>query len=365
LTGRRSIWPVGDAGVGVIDQAALPFRYAERTLRSDADIAEAISTMVVRGAPLIGIAAAYGLALALRADPSDASARAAHARLLATRPTAVNLGWALDRVARTVAPLPPPERAAAAWDVACAMAEEDVAVNRAIGEHGAALIRDVFRRRQRRVNILTHCNAGRLAAVAHGTALAAIYRAHADGVPIHVWVDETRPRNQGLLTAWELADAAVSHALVADNAGGVLMQRGDVDLVVVGADRVSGAGDVCNKVGTYLKALAAFDCGVPFYAAVPSSTIDWALVDAQREITIEDRDPEELRVVSGILADGRVGAVRLASRETPTANPAFDVTPARFVSGIVTELGTFAPASLASQRARLEPAVGIRRSGNT
>ena len=271
----RSIWPIDDASVGVIDQSVLPHRLETRRIDSAAAAEHAIRTMVVRGAPLIGVTGAYGLALALRSDPSNEALAAAHAQLLAARPTAVNLRWALDRIRTHIAGLPPEQRAAAAWDEAQRMAEEDVELNRAIGRHGAELLRMLHQRLRRPVNVLTHCNTGWLAAVDHGTALSAVYTAHDSGVPVHVWVDETRPRNQGLLTVWELGAHGVPHALIVDNAGGHLMQRGQVDVVIVGADRVSARGDVANKIGTYLKALAARDCGIPFYAAVPSPTIDW------------------------------------------------------------------------------------------
>jgi methylthioribose-1-phosphate isomerase len=267
--------------------------------------------------------------------------------LLATRPTAVNLRWALARMRSALQPLPTAERAEAAWREAGRIAEEDVAINRALGSHGAELIAAVHARTRQPVRVLTHCNAGWIATVDYGTALSAVYQAHDAGVPVHVWVDETRPRNQGLLTAWELAAHGVPHTLIADNAGGHLMQRGEVDLVIVGADRVSRVGDVCNKIGTYLKALAAADNGVPFYAAVPSPTIDWELADALREIPIEERAADEVRVVSGRDASGRPAQVSLADETTAVANPAFDVTPARLVTGIVTERGVARPAELA------------------
>lgn len=345
----RSIAPDGAHAVRVIDQTRLPYAFATLRLQSCAEIAQAIRTMQVRGAPLIGVAAAYGVALAMQRDPSDAALGAACAVLLATRPTAVNLRWALDRMAALLRPLPPGSRAAAAWQEAGRIADEDVAINRAIGEHGAELIGAAHRRSGRTVRVLTHCNAGWIATVDYGTALSAIYQAHDAGVPLHVWVDETRPRNQGLLTAWELAAHGVPHTLVVDNAGGLLMQRGEVDLVLVGADRVSRHGDVCNKIGTYLKALAAADCGVPFYAAVPSPTIDWTLDDATRGVEIEERAGDEVRTVSGRGADGEPARVTLADAATPVANPGFDVTPARLVTGIITERGVARPAELATR----------------
>jgi methylthioribose-1-phosphate isomerase len=347
-TPMRSIWEVADGGrpaVGYIDQTRLPHVVATRTATTCAQVVEAIRSMQVRGAPLIGVAGAYGLALALHEDASDAALALSHAALNEARPTAVNLRWALDRVRARVAPLREEQRAASAWEESGRIADEDVAINRALGGHGAALIADLHRRERRPVNVLTHCNAGWIATVDYGTALSAIYQAHDAGVPLHVWVDETRPRNQGLLTAWELAAHGVPHTLVADNAGGHLMQHGRVDLVIVGADRVTAQGDVCNKIGTYLKALAAHDNGVPFYAAVPSPTIDWGVPDAMT-IPIEDRAGDELRVVHGLDSTGNPAAVRIAAARTPVANPAFDVTPARLVTGIVTERGIAAPADL-------------------
>jgi methylthioribose-1-phosphate isomerase len=344
----RSLWeiPVGPSGserIGIIDQTRLPHALATRELATCADVIDAIRSMQLRGAPLIGVAGAYGLALALRADGSDASLAAAHAALLAARPTAVNLRWALARVRAFVAPLAPAARADAAWREAGRIAEEDVVLNRDLGAHGARLLADVHRATQRPVQVLTHCNAGWIATIDYGTALSAIYQAFDAGVPLHVWVDETRPRNQGLLTAWELAGHGVPHTLIVDNAGGHLMQHGDVDLVLVGADRVTRHGDVCNKIGTYLKALAAHDNGVPFYAAVPSPTIDWQLDDALA-IPIEERDGSEVRRVAG-----RDAAAHLVADTTAVANPSFDVTPARLVTGIITERGVAAPGDLTAQ----------------
>ena len=348
----RSIWPLPDgSGVGTIDQARLPHRLATLELRDAAAVEQAIRGMQVRGAPLIGVAGAYGLAMALRAHADDAGLASAHQRLAETRPTAVNLRWALDRVRRRVAPLAPGERAAAAWDEAGRIADEDVAINHALGAHGARLLAERQRglgRPERPLNVLTHCNAGWIATVDYGTALSAVYQAHDAGVPLHVWVDETRPRNQGLLTAWELAAHGVPYTLIADNAGGHLMQRGQVDMVIVGADRVTRHGDVCNKIGTYLKALAAHDNGVPFYAAVPSPTIDWQVHDALADIPIEDRGGDELRRVGGLDAQGQPAQVAIAPPDTPAANPAFDVTPARLVTGIITERGIAAPSALAA-----------------
>ncbi|WP_437998304.1 S-methyl-5-thioribose-1-phosphate isomerase [Sorangium sp. So ce185] len=339
----RSIWVEADGwSVGVIDQTRLPHRFATARLATADDAARAIRSMLVRGAPLIGATAAYGMCLALRQDASDGALERAYALLGSARPTAVNLRWALDEVRRAVAPLPPPERAAAAYRRAAALCEEDVAINRAIGERGLALLQEVWARRGRegRVNVLTHCNAGWLATVDWGTALAPIYMAHDAGIPVHVWVDETRPRNQGAgLTAWELGQHGVPHTVIADNAGGHLMQHGLVDLCIVGTDRTTARGDVANKIGTYLKALAAKDNGVPFYVALPSPTIDWALQDGVREIPIEQRDGAELCDVTGRLPSGELATVRITPPGSPAENHAFDVTPARLVTALITERG--------------------------
>jgi methylthioribose-1-phosphate isomerase len=341
----RSIWPLGEEAVGIVDQTALPHTFVTRSLRSADEMIDAIRSMVVRGAPLIGVAAAYGLALAMNESATDEDLATACERLNAARPTAVNLRWALDRMRAQLAPLPPEQRAPAAWREAARIADEDVELNRAIGRHGAALIRDLHVACQRPVQILTHCNAGWIATVDYGTALSAIYQAHDNGVPLHVWVDETRPRSQGLLTAWELAAHGVPHTVIVDNAGGHLMQRGLVDLVLVGADRVSARGDVANKIGTYLKALAAHDNGVPFYAAVPSPTIDWSIADGA-EVPIEERSAAEVREVAGADAQGSPSRVRVVGGATSVANPAFDVTPARLVTGLLTERGIVAPGAL-------------------
>jgi methylthioribose-1-phosphate isomerase len=338
----RSIWPVGDAAVKVIDQRLLPYQFKVCELARAGDAEHAIRTMMVRGAPLIGVTGAYGLALALRADPSDAALAGAHARLLDSRPTAVNLRWALDRVRDAVVELPPSERAAAAWEEAGGIAREDVALNSAIGANGAEILRALHNRLRRTVNVLTHCNTGWLAAVDFGTALSAVYAAHDKGIPVHVWVDETRPRNQGLLTVWELAAHGVPHTLIVDNAGGHLMQRGQVDVVIVGADRVTARGDVANKIGTYLKAVAALDSGIPFYAAVPSPTIDWELEKGE-DIPIEERAPSEVLEVAGLDADGNTVRAKLLPEGSAVANPAFDITPARLVTGIITERGVAEP----------------------
>ncbi|HEX8662749.1 MAG TPA: S-methyl-5-thioribose-1-phosphate isomerase [Beijerinckiaceae bacterium] len=336
----RTIWPDGEA-VCVIDQTKLPFAFEVRRLAAMAEAAEAIRTMVVRGAPLIGATAAYGVALAMRAAPSDAALDEALAVLGATRPTAVNLHWALERMGRALRPLKVGERAGRAFAEAARIADEDVACCRAIGEHGAAVIRQAAARKQGSiVNILTHCNAGWLATVDWGTALAPIYVAHDAGVKLHVFVDETRPRNQGAaLTAYELNAHGVPHTVIADNAGGHLMQHGQVDLCIVGSDRTTAAGDVANKIGTYLKALAAHDNGVPFYAALPFSTIDWSLDDGVRDIPIEERSPREVTHMTGRTQAGAVETVQVTAPGSPALNPAFDVTPARLVTGIVTERG--------------------------
>ena len=335
----RTIWPE-DGAVVVIDQTRLPFELVPKPLHTMADAAEAISTMVVRGAPLIGATAAYGVALAMSSDPSDASLDEAVRAIGATRPTAVNLHWALHRMESRLRGFTPDERAAFAFDEAGRIAEEDVGCCRAIGEHGAALVREIAERTSRPVNILTHCNAGWLAAIDWGTALAPVYVAHEAGIPLHVWVDETRPRNQGAaLTAFELAGHGIPHTVIADNAGGHLMQHGDVDLCIVGSDRTTATGDVGNKIGTYLKALAAKDNGVPFYAALPFSTIDWSLKDGIAEIPIEERSTRELTHIRGRTAAGGFETVEIVAPGSPAANPAFDVTPARLMTGIITERG--------------------------
>ena len=333
----RSIWRDGDC-VSIIDQTRLPFEFHTLRLEDSQQVAHAIRSMQVRGAPLIGASAAFGVALAMTQDESDANLRRTAEILAATRPTAVNLRWAIERMVARVTPLAPSSRTGAAWAEAESIAAEDVALNLAIGGHGLELVRAVAGRKDR-VNILTHCNAGWLATVDVGTALAPIYLAHDQGIPVHVWVDETRPRSQGLLTAWELTQHGVPNTLIADNAGGHLMQHGQVDMVIVGADRVSAAGDVCNKIGTYLKALAAKDCGVPFYAAVPGPTIDWSVRDALNEIPIEQRNADELLQVQGRTADGRLEKIRIGAEGMVAANPAFDVTPARLVTAIITDRG--------------------------
>jgi methylthioribose-1-phosphate isomerase len=301
--------------------------------------------MQVRGAPLIGAVAAFGLCLGLRAEPSREAMERDAAMLKATRPTAVNLAWAVDRMVGKLRAVPDGDRAAAAYAEAQAIADEDAAQCEAIGRHGVALIEAIARRKHGRVNVLTHCNAGWLATVDWGTALAPIYMAHERGIDLQVWVDETRPRNQGAaLTTWELGKHGVAHTLVTDNAGGHLMQHGEVDLVIVGADRVTRTGDVANKIGTYLKALAAHDNGVPFHVAVPSSTIDWTMRDGVRDIPIEERPASEVTVITGRAMDGSILPVRIVPSATEAANPAFDVTPARLVTGLITERGLCAAA---------------------
>lgn len=343
----RAIWVENEAGdVGVIDQTALPHRFSHRIIGSAAAMAQAIRDMVVRGAPLIGASAAYGMALAMRHDPSDDNLRAAAMMLAASRPTAVNLRWAVDRLAAHLRPLEPAARHRAAYALAALIAEEDVAINQAIGRHGLQVISAIARRKTGKpVNILTHCNAGWLATVDWGTATAPIYMAHDSGLAVHVWVEETRPRNQGAaLTAWELSKHGVPMSLIADNAGGHVMQHGAVDLVIVGTDRTTATGDVANKIGTYLKALAARDNDVPFYVALPSPTIDFSLRDGVTDIPIEERSPREVTHIHGATAEGNIIEVNLAPAGVAARNYAFDVTPARLVTGLITERG-IAPAS--------------------
>ncbi len=349
----RSIRLADDGwSVNIIDQRRLPFELVIAHLRSLADAEAAIRDMAVRGAPLIGATAAYGLCLAAREDADESAIAHAHAILLATRPTAVNLKWALDRVQAAMRAAPLGARAEVGYVCAEFICDEDVAANRAIGAHGLPLLRAAFeKRRGERLNVLTHCNAGWLATVDRGTALSPVYLAHEQGLPVHVWVDETRPRNQGAaLTAWELGQAGVPHTVIVDNAGGHLMQRGLVDAVVVGSDRTTARGDVCNKIGTYLKALAARDCGVPFYVAVPSSSIDFTIHDGLTEIPIEERDAEEVTGIVGQAPDGSEVRVRLVPAGTAAANFAFDVTPAALVTALITERGV-CPASADGLRA--------------
>ena len=333
----------GCDGVEVIDQRSLPHALLLRTLHTPQDVFTAIREMWVRGAPLIGATAAFGVALQARQDASDTALQQATALLRSSRPTAVNLAWALQRMQRVLQGKPMHQRALAAWKEAQAVASEDMAVNAAIGRHGLTLLQAAAARGGRQpgpLNVLTHCNAGWLATVGWGTATSPIYRAHAAGMALHVWVDETRPRNQGAsLTAWELGQAGVPHTVVSDNAGGHLMQHGLVDVVIVGCDRVTARGDACNKIGTYLKALAAHDNGVPFFVAMPTSTLDMALQDGLAEIEIEERSGRELTHIAGKAASGEVLEVQVTPDGSPAGNPAFDVTPARLVSAFITEHG--------------------------
>lgn len=350
----RTIWPAADGtAVEIIDQTQLPHAFVVARLETLEDAAHAIRAMLVRGAPLIGATAAWGMWLALRADASDAALDHAYRTLFATRPTAVNLRWALDRVRAAVDSIPPGRRSEVTRQLAIEICDEDVALNRAIGAAGLPLLQAIAARKRpgEPVNVLTHCNAGWLATVDVGTATAPIYAAHDSGLPVHVWVDETRPRNQGAsLTAWELLNHGVPHTVIADNAGGHLMQHGKVDLVIVGTDRTTASGDVCNKIGTYLKALAAHDNGVPFYVALPSPSIDWRVHDGVREIPIEERDAREVTHITGRVADGSVGTVALTPKASPAANPAFDVTPARLITGLITERGIADPSEASLRR---------------
>ncbi|NDH61812.1 MAG: S-methyl-5-thioribose-1-phosphate isomerase [Alphaproteobacteria bacterium] len=342
----RTIW-LGSDGTTVqaIDQTLLPHAFVVRDLRNVADATNAIRNMVVRGAPLIGAAAAYGMALAMAEDPSDAMLARAYTLLLESRPTAVNLRWALDDLRSTLAPLPASKRRDAAYKRAAEICDEDVEICRRIGENGLVEIRRIVAAKPpgTTINALTHCNAGWLATVDWGTALSPIYQAHNAGIPIHVWVDETRPRNQGAsLTAWELGKHGVPHTVIADNAGGHLMQHGKVDFCIVGSDRTTRRGDVCNKIGTYLKALAAHDNGVPFYVGLPYPTIDWTIEDGHRDIPIEERSAREVSHMTGRTDSGELATVALLPEGSAAANPAFDVTPARLVTGLITERGVCA-----------------------
>jgi methylthioribose-1-phosphate isomerase len=351
----RSIWLEPDGHtVSAIDQRRLPHQFVVVQLPNCDAAADAIRSMLVRGAPLIGATAAFGMALAMRADSSDVALDRAYTTLIAARPTAINLKWALDEMRSRLRPLPASDRAAAAYSRAAGISEEDIAINKGIAEHGLVLIEAIAAKKRpgERVNVLTHCNAGWLATVDWGTATAPIYLAHERGHPIHVWVDETRPRNQGAsLTAWELGHHGVPHTVIPDNTGGHLMQHGMVDLVIVGTDRVTANGDVCNKIGTYLKALAAHDNGVPFYVSLPSPTIDFTVDDGIKEIPIEQRGAEEVTHMTGRTADGRIETVRIVPDGSPVENYGFDVTPARLVTGLITERGV-----LSANRAALAAA---------
>jgi methylthioribose-1-phosphate isomerase len=351
----RSIWLEADGvTVGAIDQTLLPHRFATIRLETLQDAARAIVTMQVRGAPLIGATAAYGICLALRSDASDESLERAYAALLATRPTAINLQWALDEMMAVVRNRPREERVAVAYRRAAEICDWDVVINQAIGRHGRKLIEAIAATKKpgQRVNVLTHCNAGWLATVDVGTALAPVYTAHDAGIALHVWVDETRPRNQGAsLTAWELGQHGVPHTVIPDNTGGHLMQHGEVDIAIVGTDRVAANGDVANKIGTYLKALAAKDNNVPFYVALPSPTIDFTVKDGIADIPIEQRSADEVATMSGKTADGRIETVRIVPDGSAVANYGFDVTPARLITGLITERGVVAPSREALAKA--------------
>ncbi len=337
----RSLWVADDSWtIEIIDQTRLPHEFMIVSLVTLEHAIHAIKTMQVRGAPLIGITAAYGIGMAMRVDSSDAALESAIARLQATRPTASNLAWALEEMRQRLAPLQPEERINAAYRRARELVDHDIMTCKSIGAHGVELIRDIAKRKDGKpVNILTHCNAGWLATIDWGTALSPIYRAYEDEIPVHVWVDETRPRNQGAaLTAWELGKHGIEHTVIVDNAGGHLMQLGLVDICIVGTDRTTAGGDVCNKIGTYLKALAAHDNGVPFFVALPSSTIDWSL-ESGADIPIEQRGSEEVSHVYGLTDDGAVGRVDVVAPGSEVVNPAFDVTPRHLVTGLITEQG--------------------------
>ena len=339
----RTIWPNDDEkSVSILDQTLFPHEFTTARLSTVADAARAIEDMLVRGAPLIGATAAYGMALACIEDPSDEYIEAAASQLKLTRPTAINLRWAVNKVKKELLSIDTGARAKAAWALAAKICDEDVACNSRIGDFGLELIEAIAKQKtdSSPVNILTHCNAGWLATVDYGTATAPIYKAFDKGIPIHIYVDETRPRNQGAhLTAWELGKHGVPHTLIVDNAGGHLMQHGQIDIVIVGSDRTTSHGDVCNKIGTYLKALAARDNGIPFYVTLPTSTIDFEIEDGLSQIPIEERSETEVTMVSGITETGKVEQVRITPENCAAANPAFDVTPNRLVTGLITEKG--------------------------
>jgi len=344
-THYRSLWwNTQDDVLEIIDQRSLPYEFVIQQVRTLAEFEAAIVEMRVRGAPLIGATAAYGMALAMQIDPSDAHMDAAWDSLNKTRPTAINLRWALNRCRAALRPVPLADRAAVALTLAHDIADEDVEINRQIGVHGLQLIREIAAKKPagEPVRLLTHCNAGWIATVDWGTATSPMYHAHDAGIALHVWVDETRPRNQGALTSWELGSHGVPHTYITDNAGGHLMQHGQVDMVIVGTDRTTRRGDVCNKIGTYLKALAAHDNGVPFYVALPSPTIDWSVEDGVADIPIEERSARETTHIQGTREDGSLGVFKVTPEGTPGGNPAFDVTPNRLVTGLITERGVCA-----------------------
>jgi methylthioribose-1-phosphate isomerase len=351
---QRTIWVAEDGrSVQILDQTRLPHELEVVALETLEDAARAIEDMQVRGAPLIGATAAYGMCLALREDITEEGIERAYARLIRTRPTAINLRWALDRMRTALLNQPYERRVERAYAEAAAICDEDVAICEAIGDHGLALIRKIAAGKPagEPVNVLTHCNAGWLATIDWGTATAPIYRAQAEGIPVHVWVDETRPRNQGAsITAFELLHQEVPHTVIADNVGGHLMQHGMVDLCIVGTDRTTRCGDVANKIGTYLKALAAKDNGVPFYVALPSTTIDWTITDGVASIPIEERNEAEVTHLRGLTADGRLETVQLTPKGSPAGNWGFDVTPARLVTGLITERGVCAASEAGLER---------------
>jgi len=337
----RTIWPDENGRtVSIIDQTKLPYSFEFTTLKTLEDACHAITSMQVRGAPLIGATAAYGFVLACAESNSDQALLSAKQKLIAARPTAMNLAWAANRIYDHVLPFAQEQRTQAAYDCAAQICDEDVSVCESIGDHGLPLIENIAGAKSGPVNILTHCNAGWLATVDWGTALAPIYKAHNSGIEVHVWVDETRPRNQGaFLTAWELASHNIPHTVVVDNAGGHLMQQQLVDLCLVGTDRTTATGDVCNKIGTYLKALAARANEVPFYVCLPSSTVDWQISDGVEEIPIEQRSADEIRFMQGKVGDGKVVEIELFPPSSPARNDAFDTTPAELISGLITERG--------------------------
>ena len=341
-THYRSIWyDHSDCEVKIIDQRWLPHDFRIVSLTNLTQFAVAIRDMWVRGAPLIGATAAYGVAISLNNDASDAGVKNTYDTLIKTRPTAINLKWALDRFIRMLKDVPEVDRASRALELAHHVAEEDVGINKKIGEHGLEIVKNIASNKPagEPVRMLTHCNAGWPATVDWGTATSPMYHAHEAGIPIHVWVDETRPRNQGAMTAWELESHGISNTYITDNAGGHLMQRGLVDMVIVGTDRTTAQGDVCNKIGTYLKALSAYDNNVPFYVALPSPTIDWTISDGVKEIPIEERAAREVTHIFGHHEKNSIEEIRVTSEGISGGNPAFDVTPNRLVTGLITERG--------------------------